>query len=398
MATVKGTRAMKIALTTFSLSTKGGTQRQALALADAFGRLGHDTTLYTLRADYDRGYGDLMRRVSIVAVEPPPEADAKNPLARKLAHKRALEESARRIAEALPADLDVLNCQDDESYKVGYYYRRRTGRRDVVISWTMNDPPISYRPKPTFLFELGRRVWNVLELWYERRFLREIDTVFVLDRRNQDLVRRYYRRGSVIIGSGVDFSYFYHPVHRIEPGRPVRVLSIGIFARYRRFEDVIAAIGILRDRTVAAELDLVGDYAADAGYAAELTAQVARLSLGDRVHFRGRVSEKELLAYYHASDIFVFPNHMQTFGLAPAEAMAAGLPVIISRTSGFADFLTNGVEARIVEPLSPGQIADRIGELIDDPDRAFALATAGQRFVRETMTWKKRAEQMLAAR
>ena len=86
---------------------------------------------------------------------------------------------------------------------------------------------------------------------------------------------------------------------------------------------------------------------------------------------------------------------MQTFGLAPAEAMATGLPVIISRTAGFSDFVNNGIEAFVVNPLSPKEIAKCAAHWINDSNLRFQMATAGQEFVKKNIDWKIRATHML---
>jgi UDP-glucose:(heptosyl)LPS alpha-1,3-glucosyltransferase len=70
------------------------------------------------------------------------------------------------------------------------------------------------------------------------------------------------------------------------------------------------------------------------------------LGIRDQIVFAGVTDEVE--AYYLASEIFVMPSRMDTFGLVVLEAMAAGLPVVISATVGAADLVAHGVNGFIL--------------------------------------------------
>jgi UDP-glucose:(heptosyl)LPS alpha-1,3-glucosyltransferase len=74
------------------------------------------------------------------------------------------------------------------------------------------------------------------------------------------------------------------------------------------------------------------------------------LGIDDRIVFAGVTDEIE--TYYLASDIFVMPSRMDTFGLVVLEAMAAGLPVVISSTVGAADIVVHG-ENGFILPEKP---------------------------------------------
>jgi UDP-glucose:(heptosyl)LPS alpha-1,3-glucosyltransferase len=71
-----------------------------------------------------------------------------------------------------------------------------------------------------------------------------------------------------------------------------------------------------------------------------------QLEIADRVIFAGVTREVE--KYYLASDIFAMPSAFDTFGLAVLEAMAAGLPVIITRTVGARDLIDPGVHGFVL--------------------------------------------------
>lgn len=79
------------------------------------------------------------------------------------------------------------------------------------------------------------------------------------------------------------------------------------------------------------ELDLVMAGPGAAGYRAELLALTARLGLTERVHFTGLLQGAVKWGALRAAEAFVLPSHQENFGVAVAEALAMGLPVLISR-------------------------------------------------------------------
>jgi glycosyltransferase involved in cell wall biosynthesis len=110
-----------------------------------------------------------------------------------------------------------------------------------------------------------------------------------------------------------------------------------------------------------------------------------RLGITERVRFCSEVSDAELPAYLRAADLFVFPsaNRLEGFGLAVAEAMAAGLPVIVSDMPGVREVIEPGREGLLTEPLLEGDLVDRIQELVDDPGRRREMGAAGRRRAEE---------------
>jgi len=92
--------------------------------------------------------------------------------------------------------------------------------------------------------------------------------------------------------------------------------------------------------------------------------------------------------------VFVFPNHLQSWGLAVFEAMASGLPVVVSKSAGASEVLTDGENALLVNPKNPGEIAKAIQSLIDNPDLYRTLSKNGRDFVEQNISWVKYTDQM----
>lgn len=115
------------------------------------------------------------------------------------------------------------------------------------------------------------------------------------------------------------------------------------------------------------------------------------LGISDRVVFAGVTDEVE--AYYLASDLFVMPSRMDTFGLVVLEAMAAGLPVVISSNVGAADLVTHGHSGFIL-PENPSD-RDMAAFLIRlmNPEVRRAMGEAARQ-VAENHDWDKVADKM----
>jgi glycosyltransferase involved in cell wall biosynthesis len=81
-------------------------------------------------------------------------------------------------------------------------------------------------------------------------------------------------------------------------------------------------------------LDLAGE--GDAGYVARLRQQAKSLGLEDSITWHGYVDAAYKERLYAAADCFALLSHHENFGLAAAEAMAAGVPVVVSDQVGLA--------------------------------------------------------------
>lgn len=121
--------------------------------------------------------------------------------------------------------------------------------------------------------------------------------------------------------------------------------------------------------------------------------QIATLGLADRVHLLGSLSD--VTPAYAAADWLVHPTTEDTYAMVVLEAMASGLPVIVSsaRFCGIAAELTHTVNALILDdPRDEKQLSERLLSLLEDPSLRATLARAGLSFAQER-TWHQAAAQ-----
>jgi glycogen synthase len=106
-----------------------------------------------------------------------------------------------------------------------------------------------------------------------------------------------------------------------------------------------------------------------------LLALAAHLGIADRVLFLGWVSEEERSLLLAGASVFVLPSVVEPFGIAALEAMAAGVPTIVSKTSGVAE-VTQNVFA--IDFWDTDEFASRMVELLRYPELRRTMGTMGR--------------------
>nr|AUN37699.1 glycosyltransferase [uncultured bacterium] len=127
-------------------------------------------------------------------------------------------------------------------------------------------------------------------------------------------------------------------------------------------------------------------------YSRELHRIVNRSALRDRVHFTGFVEDSELVQFYGACDLFVFPSFYEGFGLPILEAMACGRAVACSRLTAMPEVAN--AAGILFDPGSKEEIARAMLDVLVDPELRARLERLGlQRAA--TFSWEKSAAQTL---
>jgi len=101
-------------------------------------------------------------------------------------------------------------------------------------------------------------------------------------------------------------------------------------------------------------------------------ARAHRLAIAERVHFRPPGEHVE--DYYRALDVLVHPAHIEEFGLAVLEAMACGIPVLISRRVGAAELLEEAAGEMVMDRPVVEEITSRLERLLSDEGSRAACA------------------------
>ncbi|MEM6621540.1 MAG: glycosyltransferase family 4 protein [Pseudomonadota bacterium] len=161
--------------------------------------------------------------------------------------------------------------------------------------------------------------------------------------------------------------------------RPV-ILFAAKFEGRKHPDDLIQACKLLAERGVAFHLVLVGSGALEGKLR-----EMAKTLPDGTVSFPGFVNQQDLPRYYGASEVFVLPSVNEPFGLAVNEAMAAGLPIVLTREIGCVpDLLREGVNGQGFDSRDIAGLADALEAVIGDPARQAAMSQASRDLI---ATW-----------
>lgn len=153
------------------------------------------------------------------------------------------------------------------------------------------------------------------------------------------------------------------------------LLYVGRTSREKNLDALFAAFAEVRRRGLAARLALVGD-GPD-----RRSLEVRHAEPG--ILFTGALSGEELATAYASADLFVFPSRTDTFGNAVLEAMASGLPTLVSQDGGPAEQICHGDDGLVIDLDRPAALADAIELLLRHPELARRLGAAARATARE---------------
>ncbi|MBP7766485.1 MAG: glycosyltransferase family 4 protein [Syntrophaceae bacterium] len=199
-----------------------------------------------------------------------------------------------------------------------------------------------------------------------------------------------------VIHPGVNLSDYDRP-DRDETRRMTRLsLGVGpadaliIFAsmnfEIKGLDDILVSLGKLKRKTGRFKLIVAGK-----GNVKKYSKLAREAGIADNVLFAGVVSKERLVDFYLAGDLYLMLSRFDTFGMVVLEAMAAGLPVMISKAVGARDLVREGENGFVVsDPSDHEQIVSRL-EILFDADRRRQMAEAACRTAAQN-TWDRVAE------
>ncbi|RJF89959.1 glycosyltransferase [Oleomonas cavernae] len=164
-------------------------------------------------------------------------------------------------------------------------------------------------------------------------------------------------------------------------GNPPLLLSIATVIPRKGHDLLVAALARLAERPWTCRI--VGDHDRDPAWTEKIRAAIAAAGLGARITLAGIT--RDPAAELQAADIFVLPSRYEGYGMAFAEALASGLPVVACRAGAVPEVVPDS--AGILVPVDDaGALAAALALLLDDPARRRRLSdgayAAGQRLPR----------------
>jgi len=247
---------------------------------------------------------------------------------------------------------------------------------------------------------LHRRLYYALAIFLERSvYSRPGKTLILIAHRTAEALAKFYGRRDrlPVLYAGLDHNTF-NPSLRMNMRQEARkalgisedrfaVLLIGNDWRNKGLPVLLQALSLLRHLPI--DLLVVGRED-PGGY----QAMVGENGLEGRVRFLP--PREDVQFYYSAADAYAGPSQEDAFGQPPAEAMACGLPVIVSSAAGVSEIVTDSVDGLILEnPTDSRALAAMMRRLCEDTEFRVCL---GEKAAESTLkyTWESNGRELTA--
>ncbi len=384
---MKKIKELNIAIVLPTIITKNGTAKQALELAKILKKRGHDVSFYTY-AYFPKSAFEEFKGFTVthcVDVE-------KSFIFRFVKNVSLLERyflyiallQIKKFASLFSyKQIDIINPHD----WFGIWVTHGINSQAQIVA-NINDIP--ERIHGSFL--------EKIKLKYDRKFAKKLASVIVLDNMNRKKAIAWLNIESnkvMVVRSGINVEKYKTFNKFIDlrknfaiPKKSFLLVCANLLATNRRYEDILAAMAKLKKTSPEIHLFILSKLDFNVEYAIYLKQIIIQHNLNLRVHFIDKFfSDEERMAYIKSCDLLIFPNSPQTWGLTALEAMALGVPVIVSNGSGVSEVLTNSENAYIYEQRNVNALAKQILTCIQQVHNLEKVASVGRKFVLENYSW-----------
>jgi glycosyltransferase involved in cell wall biosynthesis len=245
--------------------------------------------------------------------------------------------------------------------------------RGSFMDWSMSQKTLKKR---LYLALIERRLINGAAA---------IHVTCALERQQQEKWR--FKPPAVVIPNGINVARFeelpcqekWRQLLGIPPTGTLS-LFVGRLHREKRLDLLVDAFATLTRQMPDAHLLIVGPDQDGSGHVARQ--QAKDLGLSDRVHFAGLLAGSQVRQAYAEADVLVLLSHRENFGMVVLEAMAAGLPALVTREVGLATEIEQA-DAGLVVAAEPEDVGAAWQKLLADPGLRTAMGERGRTLVRE---------------
>ncbi len=324
----------------YSLSVPGGVQGQVLGLARALRNKGHFVQVL--------GPCD----------GPPPEPGI-TPLGKSI--PTPANGSIAPIAPDVPAQLRFIRSLRDEDFDVLHLHEPISPGPNTTAAILKHTPLVG-----TFHAageSLAYEYLGFLARWVNRR----LDVRCAVSEDARELAQRHLGGEFTILFNGIEIDRFADADP--EPTEAPTVFFLGRHEERKGLQVLLAA-----SRYLPPELRIW------VGGDGPLTQSLREQYAGDpRIQWLGRISDAERSRRLRGAHLYCAPSISgESFGIVLLEAMAAGAPIVASNLDGYANVARDGVEAVLVEPGRPEELAAAICRVLEDQNLAEGLVAAGR--------------------
>jgi glycosyltransferase involved in cell wall biosynthesis len=283
-------------------------------------------------------------------------------------------------------------------------YQAQRLKLDVCIFFNFASPVINCK-KIAFVFDVifasNPEYFTALERLYFspiRILASNADRVCTISHSEKDRMVRYgFSREELIdvVHLGVDEKFRGRDSHRADQLSVVRdaynlpqkfILYVGRLNIRKNIGALLHALSLVRDKSIPLVIAGEQDWKMP-----DIESTIDELGIRNRLIFTGRVKESHIEHLFALATIFAYPSLEEGFGLPPLEAMASGVPVVVSNSSSLPEVC--GDAALYADPHDPVNIAGRIDALLENSELTAAMRAKG--IIRaQQFTWERSANQL----
>lgn len=177
---------------------------------------------------------------------------------------------------------------------------------------------------------------------------------------------------------GIDLNSFGY--YERKRSRTFRFLHISNMSPLKGLHYIIDAFNNLSTSYENIELWLVGP-------APKEIKLLEMIDSNDKIIYFPPVKEEKLVEYYHKCDLFIHPSLSDGWGMTVMQAMATGLPVVVSNMTGVKEIINNGNNGWIVESKNSLELLNIMQHVIKNHDQLLEIGKNGYRTVKNGYTW-----------
>ncbi len=190
------------------------------------------------------------------------------------------------------------------------------------------------------------------------------------------------------ISPGIDSSWFQ--VKRC-PSSKKEILLWGRMEDQKGIIELLKALSIVREDISDFRLRLVGE----GSLAEKYIDESRKLGLKNHVQFLGWKSPRQIQELSAECRVGVFPSKIESFGLAIAEALASGLPVIANKVGAIPEFLEDGVTGTLVKPGDIPSLADSIKNVLNHQDKYEKMGQRAKDEMLKRFSWSESTKRIV---
>ncbi|MBE3557388.1 MAG: glycosyltransferase [Firmicutes bacterium] len=231
---------------------------------------------------------------------------------------------------------------------------------------------------------------TVLDTALTTRILERASAVLVLQERERKLVQAIApRANTILLPNGIDASAVV--VKWMQPKSKPRALFIGRLHPRKRPQDFIEMAKLLKARDLNMEYRLIGP---DEGMLSEVQAKINEYNLSSDAKWVGPLLHEEVYRELAQAQVYILPSVDEPFPMSVLEALAVGVPTVVTTNTGISDWLSAYSAAEVVPPRCPEALANAVRKIVDDPAYARQISELGQKFVTERLSLERIIEQL----